>query len=108
MKRKRRIGSLLVLVAVLVLLYTLNPSMDDFSSYYQKRIAASTAKNVGESSFGRALSNVAGGLASFSAKNLFVRKDLLLGSTYTLSSQNKVQEQYLGIAKLFIPLKTSK
>jgi hypothetical protein len=108
MKRKRGIGSVIVLIALLGLLFALNPDMDDFASYYQKRVAASTAKSTGGGTIGKALSSAAGGLASFSAKNLFERQNLFLASTYTLSSRNTAQEQYLGIAKIFIPIKTAK
>ncbi|HAP43124.1 MAG: hypothetical protein A2087_02960 [Spirochaetes bacterium GWD1_61_31] len=100
---KRRIGPLVVLVAIAVLLVALNPTMDDFKKYVENKARAS----VGASGvLGNVIGGLVGGLASAGAGAGFDRSNLFVASLYTSKLGDEVQQQYLGIAKLFLPLKS--
>lgn len=101
----RALVGLAALIAVGALLYLLNPDIDDFAAYQQRRSSQAVSQSVGEGSLGQAISGAAGGLAALGARNLFERQDLLIASLYTRSLRGETMESYLGIAKLFIPLK---
>ncbi|MBU0936980.1 MAG: hypothetical protein KKI09_13410 [Spirochaetes bacterium] len=107
MKRKMKAAPLVILVAALALLFLLNPSMTDFSNYYQQRVKNSVSSEVGTTGLGKLITSAAGGLASIGADQ-FKRGNFYLASVYTMTIRNEIQEQYLGIAKFFIQIKGRK
>lgn len=95
------VSLILVVVVVGGGLYLLNPTMEDFTVFYQNRQAAETSKNV-SGGLGNAISNLARGAAALAANIAFSRDDKLLFSVFRLGPADNPSEQYIGIARMFI------
>ncbi len=100
---KSLIGILVIALLVGGLLFALNPSMDDFGAFYQKKAEKEAAQSV-SGGLGKLVAGMAKGAASLAA-NAYTRKDFVLFSTYTLGKASDPSERYLGVAKIFIKVK---
>ena len=103
MKRSNTgLGTAIIIVLALILLYALNPTTADFQAW-----RASTAERQASSGDSSGLigalksgaGKVAGAMTGLVA-GAYDRKDYLVCSSYSLGS-----DRYLGIARLFIKLK---
>ncbi len=97
-----RFATVIIVVLAVVLLYALNPTIDDFKAWRsaQAQQQASTGSMTGligtlKKGAGAIAGTMSGGIAG-----IYKRKDYLICSTYSLGS-----DRYLGIAHLFIKLK---
>jgi len=106
---KSKSNSSITIVAILAvvlfgLMLVLNPDMDAFSKYYQKR-AEAQAGQATSGILGNIVSGVAKGLAGATAGTLFTRSNKGLFSTFTMGSADDPVERYLGILGFFIKTK---
>ena len=100
---KGLIKPLLILAFLAGALYVLNPTKDDFVTYYQNKLeSASASKTSGK--LGDVVTGVAR-LAGGASAALFSRDDRLFFSVYSLGPASKPTDQYLGVAKIFIRTK---
>jgi hypothetical protein len=96
-KKKRNIGAIVIIAAVLVVLGLTNPSSDDFSSYLQRESAASVRHEAGSGALGDLLGGVAQAGMSLVAST-YVRTNLVVVSVFSQRGHNP--QRYLGFGKL--------
>jgi hypothetical protein len=103
MKRSNtRIGTIILVVLALLLLYALNPSTADFQAWRSAQ-AAGQANSGDTSGLEGVMKKGAGGIAGLMTKAVaggYKRHDYLVCSSYSLGS-----DRYLGIAHLFVKLR---
>jgi hypothetical protein len=90
--------NLLIAALLVLLLYALNPSKEDFQAW---RAARESSRATGDSqgALKKGLGKIAGFAAGLEAGG-FERKDYFVCSSYSLDG-----ERYLGVARLFFKLK---
>jgi hypothetical protein len=99
---KKSLGILIIVALVLVLLYALNPTTDDFKAWRSAQ-AQSQASGGSSGDLKGVLSKGAGAIAGAMTGLVaggYKRNDYLVCSTYSLGG-----DLYLGVAHLFIVLK---
>ena len=98
----KNIGTIIIVVLALVLLFALNPSKDDFIAWNsaQPRNQATSGENSGTKKELKPWAGVFAGVMKGFVSRGFSRTDYLVFSTYSLGP-----DRYLGIAKLFIKLR---
>jgi len=104
-KAKSPLATIVIIALVLVLLYALNPTRDDFIAWRTARAerAAGGAQSSGlEGVMKKGAGAIAGAMTGLVAGG-FSRSDYLLCSTYSLGG--KKGELYLGAARLFVKLR---
>lgn len=106
MATTKRIGTIIIVVLALLLLYALNPSTADFQAWrsgqaQDQAIGGTMSTTTGKmEKAARSMSGAVAGVIKGAFAGLYKRTDYLLCSTYSIGNNT-----YLGIAKLFIKLK---
>ncbi|MGA2545947.1 MAG: hypothetical protein ABSF43_05335 [Rectinemataceae bacterium] len=100
-RMNKNLGTVIIIVLLIVLLYALNPTTPDFQAWRsaQAERGASSGTMTGligtlKSGAGKIAGAMTGGIAG-----LYSRKDYLVCSIYSMG-----RDRYLGIAHLFIKL----
>ena len=96
---KGLIRPLLLLAIIAGALYVLNPTKEDFITYYQNKTEAASSGKAG--GLVSSIARVAGGATGA----MFTRDDRLFFSVYRLGPASNPSNQYLGVAKFFIKTK---
>jgi hypothetical protein len=101
-RNNRNIGTVIIIVLALALLYALNPTTADFQAWRSAKAereanSGSTSGLVGVMKKGAGA--VAGAMTGL-VGGAYQRKDYLICSSYSFGS-----DRYLGIARMFIKLK---
>lgn len=91
---KKSAGSIIVLLLIVVALFALNPTKDDFASFKERQAREAVGGTLGR---------LAGGVASI-ASGVYDRDNLGVLSVFYVKVNGKKTGQYLGIAKMFIKL----
>jgi hypothetical protein len=102
MATKKSLGTIIIVVLALLLLYALNPSTADFQAWRASQSQAQVASGAMTGIIGtlkKGAGAVAGAMTGL-VSGAYKRTDYLICSTYSIGS-----DRYLGIAKLFIKLK---
>jgi hypothetical protein len=102
---RNSLATIIVGALVLVLLYGLNPSIEDFKAWRANQAVA--AAGGSNKDFVGVLKKGAGAMAGAmvgAMSGAFERKDYLIFSTYSVGA-GKSRQVYLGAARLFVKLK---
>lgn len=95
---------LIVLLVLCVGCFFTNPKLEDFEGFVLTELTKKMDENgEAETTIGALLEKNLVNVAAGVAKNLTVRKDYFVCSTYTLDLGNKTYS-YLGVGTFFIPL----
>jgi hypothetical protein len=102
MATKKSLGTIILIVLALALLFALNPSTADFQAWRsgQAQAQAGGGNASGLTGVMKKASGAVAGAMTGAIAGLYKRMDYLVCSTYSIGN-----ESYLGIARLFIKLK---
>ena len=98
---------LLLLAAVIGGLYVTNPTMEDFKMFVRDQASETVRKEMGDTEFGRVLSDVGSTLAAGVVERFTERKDYWVFSVYNLglnSGRNAEPWRFVGVAGRFFEL----
>lgn len=100
--------SIILALLAIVLLFALNPDMEDFKQFVEERSEKSLLTKTGDSELGLMLSSIGSSLAGGFVDRITDRKDYILLSTYQidLGGRNETEDgwRFLGIGGQFIEL----
>jgi hypothetical protein len=102
MATKQSLGTIIIVVLALLLLYALNPSEADFKAWRSAQAQGQATSGTMTGLIGtlkKGAGAVAGAMTGL-VSGAYKRTDYLVCSTYSIGG-----ESYLGIARLFIRLK---
>jgi hypothetical protein len=98
---KKGFGTMIIIALLLVLLYALNPTMDDFKAWRSGHAEREVSGKPASGLVGVMKKGV--GAMTGIASGFYERGDYLLFSTYSLGG--KEGNLYLGVARLFVKLR---
>jgi len=102
-RSKNGLTAMIIVVAVLALLYILNPSSDDFAAWQSRQtIGKSASPDSGDliGALSKGAGELAGAISKAGASLLSSRKNYYFCSTYSYLGGS-----YLGVATFFVKLK---
>jgi hypothetical protein len=102
----RTLSVVIVLVAVLGLMVSTNPTMSDFDTYIRQSVIKESEKQT-QDSMGRFLGSIVGGVAGSVISSQTVRSDYVFFSLYE-ARLGPEKLKALGICKNFILLESPK